>query len=304
MTEEQRVPCSTAARARGDRRVGTAPPARQWFLVEQAADWGPNAWQGLAVDADTKEQLRVLLDGAGVRLMLIRRHGGGHSDPPVWGFVDQDATTPVRWGTRTRDEDLLQAARALLDPDGSADPLPTDATDPGGTPVLLVCTHGRKDPCCATRGRPVAAALSAAWPQNTWECSHTGGDRFAANVIILPDGACYGGTDPETAVEIVTAHLESRVLPAHLRGATGRSKPVQAAVVAAHERLGPLAWPDVRVGAEDHTAHGWHVELEVAGQGRYEVSGHLERTEEHWLTCRAVEPAPMELPIVDGFTHA
>ena len=55
-----------------------------------------------------------------------------------------------------------------------------------------VCTHGRHDACCAERGRPVAAALAAAHPEQTWEVSHIGGDRFAANVLVLPDGLYYG----------------------------------------------------------------------------------------------------------------
>ena len=67
-------------------------------------------------------------------------------------------------------------------------------------PILLVCTHGVHDTCCALRGRPVAAALAARWPGQVWECSHVGGDRFAPNVVVLPDGFYYGNLDPETAV--------------------------------------------------------------------------------------------------------
>ena len=56
-------------------------------------------------------------------------------------------------------------------------------------PLFGVCTHGRHDACCAERGRPVAAALTASHPDETWEISHMGGDRFAANMVVLPGGA-------------------------------------------------------------------------------------------------------------------
>ena len=56
--------------------------------------------------------------------------------------------------------------------------VPSPALEP--EPMLLVCTHGVHDTCCAVRGRPVAAALARRWPEATWECSHVGGDRFAA----------------------------------------------------------------------------------------------------------------------------
>jgi hypothetical protein len=77
----------------------------------------------------------------------------------------------VRWGELPTDEHLLEVL---------------SGSDPGEVseePIYLVCTHGRHDACCAVRGRPVAAALAAAYPERTWECSHIGGDRFAANVV-------------------------------------------------------------------------------------------------------------------------
>ena len=62
-----------------------------------------------------------------------------------------------------------------------------------------MCTHGRHDACCAERGRPVAAALTAARPEQTWEVSHVGGDRFAANLLVLPEGLYYGQVTADEA---------------------------------------------------------------------------------------------------------
>lgn len=288
-------PCSDASRARGDRWVGTAPPARRWFLVTQGGDWGVNAMAGLAAEPGTKVRLGELLGAAGARLMLIRRPGRPHEETPAWVIVDRGATPRIRWGERHSDEDLLRAAATLLEP-AVAGPDEDPAPDPG---LLLVCTHGRHDRCCAVRGRPVAAALAKRWPEATWECTHTGGDRFAANLVVLPDGACYGGLDPDQVVRMVEAHYAGQVDPTHLRGPTGLVAPAQAAVVAAHHRWGPLAWGDVAVRDVRRSAEGWTVELVVAGTGVVHASGHTELSEPHLLTCRATAPDTMALPLVD-----
>jgi hypothetical protein len=125
-----------------------------------------------------------------------------------------------------------------------------------------------------------------------------GGDRFAPNVVLLPDGFYYGGLDPAGAVEVVAAHLAGRVRAAALRG-TARYPPAQqAAVVAAFERYGPLAAGAVRVTAARHegdygTADSrTFVELAVdgvAGAVRAEVVA-VRRPPAH-LTCRAVREA-------------
>lgn len=295
MSDSSRLPCSDAARERGDRWVGTAPPARRWFLVTQPGDWSTTAWEGLAADPGTKAALRPLLDRAGARLMLIRRPGRHQAEPPAWAIVDRAAGHPVRWGPHRDDGDLLRAAAALLDPQADVELLP----EPLSADLLMVCTHGRHDRCCAVRGRPVAAALADQWPDDTWECTHTGGDRFAANLVLLPDGACYGGLDPDDAVALVRSHRSGQVDPNHLRGPTGHAAPVQAAVVAAHDRWGPLGWEDVVVRGASGGPDGWQVDLYVAGVGAVRARGHTEHTAPHLLTCRATGPDTMALAVVD-----
>jgi len=296
VTAEQ--PCSDAARARGDRWVGTAPPARRWFLVTQATDWGSTAWQGLAAAAPVKARLEEILSAAGARLMLIRRPGRSHGDEPArWATVDETAVPRVRWGLRRSDDDLVEAARTLLGHSLAADPSPLHH-EPGER-ILLVCTHGRHDRCCAVRGRPVAAAAAELWPEATWECTHTGGDRFAANLVVLPDGACYGGLDPADVEPVLRAHLAGRVDPTHLRGPTGRTPAAQAAVVAAHQHWGPLDWSAVEVHGQTGDRQHWTVALGVAGLGSVRATGHTELSPPRRLTCNATGPATMAVPIVD-----
>ena len=72
--------------------------------------------------------------------------------------------------------------------DGSDGELSTD-------PLVAVCAHGKHDQCCAVRGRSATAAIAAQYPELTWECSHLGGDRFAAAMLVLPEGCA---TDEST----------------------------------------------------------------------------------------------------------
>src|SRR5690606_7696048 len=91
--------------------------------------------------------------------------------------------------------------------------------------LFCVCTHGRHDACCAERGRPVAAALEAAHPEQTWEVSHIGGDRFAANMVVLPHGLYYGRLDAVSALGVAGTHLAGGLDLDHLRGRSGLGMP-------------------------------------------------------------------------------
>ena len=51
----------------------------------------------------------------------------------------------------------------------------------------------------------VAARLATRYPEETWECSHLGGDRFAGTMVLLPHGVSYGWVDDGDAVTVADA---------------------------------------------------------------------------------------------------
>jgi hypothetical protein len=104
--------------------------------------------------------------------------------------------------------------------------------------VILVCTHGRRDVCCARLGRPAAVRLDHRLPGLVWETTHVGGDRFAANVVTLPDGSYHGGITAADADKLADAVMTGRVVPDRLRGRAGLPAPVQAADYYARARYG------------------------------------------------------------------
>jgi len=227
--------CAVAARERDDPQLGSAPQTRRWLLLEHRGPWQIDALAGSGIAAPMLDLLGRTAQAQNARPLLIRRPGRTEAaGRRSWAVAYENGA--LRWGSWRVDDDLRAAADAL------ADPSPPRVTSTG--PLLLACTHGLHDVCCALRGRPVAAALAQEWPESTWECSHVGGDRFAANLVVLPDGIYYGNLDPDSAVETVRAHLRGEVPVQHLRGMTRVPPPAQVAVAAVHRRFGPLSAED------------------------------------------------------------
>jgi (2Fe-2S) ferredoxin len=116
-------------------------------------------------------------------------------------------------------------------------PDPPGVGDPGPAGLVLVCTNGRHDPCCADKGRPVVRALAAAQVAEVWESSHVGGDRFAANLVVLPDGVYYGRVEPDEAAALVAAHRAGAIDLDRFRGRSHLPPLVQAADLFARQHL-------------------------------------------------------------------
>jgi hypothetical protein len=251
--------CSDTARSRGDELVGTAAPVRRWLLVEHPGPWAVDAWAGSGISTQVRRRLDAELARARGRVLLVRRPGRQVRDASRSWAVVGDGVGPrgAVWGPWRSDNDLLAAVPLLRGQTHHSRPA-TTARDA----VLLVCAHGRHDTCCAVRGRPVAAALQRIWPDQTWECSHVGGDRFAANLVVLPDGAYYGNLDASSAVDVVRGHLGGTLHVDHLRGLSTEPPVAQVAIAAAHREHGPAAplaftSTTVRQVAEDR----WEVRL-------------------------------------------
>jgi hypothetical protein len=227
--------CSVQALLRGDSAVATAPPARRWLLVEQPGPWGRDALLESRFDRRVASRLAARARELGMRIQLVRRAGGRLSDTGRgWAVAD---TTPgvetVRWSTRDSDAELLQVPW-----DGSVG-------TPSPVPTYLVCTHGAHDVCCAVRGRPLARTLAVTGgPADVWETSHLGGDRFAANVVVLPWGLVYGQV-PEDGGGLVAAHAAGQVALPFLRGRAGLAPAAQAAQHSARLELGLLGVHDL-----------------------------------------------------------
>jgi hypothetical protein len=226
------LPCSDRSVERDDPLEGTAGYGERWFLVEIDGAWGAHAFLQSQLDPALGRKLVTRIESAGIRPLAIRRTGrtaDQRRGQTAWRWAAVDARPgheSVHWGSVDDPADLLSVPL-----DGSTGTLSTD-------PVICVCTHARHDQCCAVKGRPVVTALARVHPKATWECSHLGGDRFAATLILFPHGLYYGRMTSVDAPGLVDAYRDDRIEPRWFRGRSSLPNVVQAAAAYARAARG------------------------------------------------------------------
>jgi hypothetical protein len=272
--------CALRAQLRGDPMLGSAFPAARLLLVEQPGAWGRDGLTQSRFDAAIARALIARANGFGIRVLAIRQPGRTPAGRRRrWGLADcRVGHESIRWGDFSADDELLE--------------LPLDGT--AGTeddrPSYLICAHSKHDACCALRGRPVAAALHDERPGQVWECSHVGGERFAANVLVVPQGLLYGRMLPFAAREFVELTEAGEVVGALLRGRVGLPPVAQAALAIAYDQLGLREAGALRVEHTGAVQDGQAVVRLAGPDGPLEVTVRVERVTADGLTC--ANPGP------------
>ena len=227
--------CSELARAASLPLAGTAAHATRWLLLEHRPPWGRD---GIA-DSGLPESLVEWLQEIDARVRLIRRPGRPEGPPRAFAAVATESGGSLVRLPVDRVEDVMD-----LDPVG--DGIPVEG------PLVLVCTHARRDVCCATHGVPVYNALRRHVPrERLWRSSHQGGHRFAANLLVFPEAVQLGRVLPEEAEDVAGALAERRIPLRYYRGRTLHAPEVQAADAAVRTALGLDRLTDVRLAEHD-----------------------------------------------------
>ncbi|HET6533951.1 MAG TPA: sucrase ferredoxin [Actinoplanes sp.] len=243
--------CATVARTLGESPEGTATPMRSWLLIEHPEAWSHDVADRIlhgALPPARLHELAELRRRHGLRPLLARRPGFRVGPRDRRTVLVGSAHPGRRWLERLELTDL----RELGDLDLAAVAAGTGGLgDPVTGSVFGVCTHGAKDMCCATLGRPVARALAEAAPGQVWETTHLGGDRFAGNVLVLPDGFLSGHVSVSSAGALAAAAAAGRVLPDLLRGRTSVGMRAQVAEIAVRRVTGLQGLDDVEPLGED-----------------------------------------------------
>lgn len=295
--------CAEVARIHHEPVGGSASRARRWLLVEQPGAWGREAIRESGLPATVADHLDVLHRELPARVLLIRRSGnspGDGGDGPARGrTVLAGVSHPEGGGWLERF--LLDDVEELLELDLGG--LSTGVSVGGERvtePLYLVCTNGKHDACCATFGLPVAKVVTDRCGDRAWECSHVGGDRFAGNLVCLPDGIFYGHLDPDAALLAVDAHEEGRLLPGYCRGRSALPFPAQAAELLTRERLGLHGLDELRFRSADRA--GDHHRVRFARADGSELIATVRRSHDpapRVLTCGTAPAAPPVHELVD-----
>lgn len=236
--------CATVAARLGERTAGTASRIRSWILLEHDGPWGSQTREEVFAEVLGERrwaELEALWLERDLRPLLVRRPAG-HPESGRGSRAGRGARAPrVLVGSLGPDPFLEvtdAGALAALDLEALAEGRRGHGDHLGG-PLLLVCTNGAVDRCCALAGRPLVGALSARHPDLVWESTHLGGCRFAANLLVLPSGHMHGRLDPEAGLAVAEAALAGRVDPTGWRGRTGHGtwESLAIATVAGREGL-------------------------------------------------------------------
>lgn len=246
---------------------GTAKREHTYVILEHPGGWSRDILDGDTFDRDLTGRLKAHLKGhAG--LQLIRRPGrAGQITGPRRVFL-------------VFAEQAVMETLTVAEPEGILD---LDLSGPGRNgavpvthPLVLVCTHGKRDVCCALKGRPLAAELVERFPGDlVWETSHTKGHRFAPSLLLMPWGYSFGRLNHQAAAALVDAAGSGTYFLPGNRGC-GRHDPhgqvaelaVATALIEAGETLG-FGDLDVAGGVVTHVdGRTWAVELK-----KQEVTG-------------------------------
>ncbi|MEU8797539.1 sucrase ferredoxin [Spirillospora sp. NPDC048819] len=248
--------------------------AHAWLLVEHPGPW-PERVEDLARPAPVAEAVRAARK-AGVRPQLIRRPGRRRPTPPLQVYAAFSRGADVWIEGRELDD---PAELEALDLDALAAGRSPGLGEPVTEPLLLVCTHGRRNVCCARTGGPLARALTARFDRLVWETTHVGGDRFAANLVCLPHGLYYGDLGETQAVTAADAYLRGEVVLDRLRGRAGTPEPAQAAEHFVRAHTGRLGLDDVTVRS-------------ITGTSRYEAVVAVQESRYRVVVEAVQQPSP------------
>jgi hypothetical protein len=271
-----RIFCSDISRENDEPLGATASRIDRWLLVEYRGLWSSDALVGSGLSDQVKARLRALRAiHPRTRLLLIRRPDRRHH-PTLAVYVADSREGPESLGRlEIANHDELRR----LDPWTTATRI--------AEPLFVACTHGKHDPCCARYGRPLFDGLSEQLDaESAWQCTHVGGDRFAANAVCLPHGVYYGRVDRDDVPLLVDEYLAGRISLEHYRGRSCWPFAVQAAERRIRAEEGLTALDDLSLDRVEPAGARWNVAFRTrVGPREAEVS--VEVGELTQLTCNS-----------------
>ena len=208
----QQLPCSDVE---VEPLPGTAKPGSVYVLFEWPEAWPRDVMGDAALGEELTAKLAPMLEAHDATLLLIRhptREGRHISDHHLYLVFADEAVTEVKHVDSP--DELLE-----LDLSGPG----RNGAECRERPLLLICTHAKRDRCCAVKGRPLLNELHARYPFGpgndvVWETSHIKGHRFAPTMLLLPWAYSFGRMNIEATDAMLADASEGRYFVPGNRG--------------------------------------------------------------------------------------
>jgi hypothetical protein len=281
---ERRAFCAAVSSASDEPLAATASRIDNWILVEYRGAWARDVLGECLFSEELKAHLRGQLAALErSRLLFVKKpeHRSRSGRRVFFGTSRPGEERLFELDVEHQSDLIGFDFEAALAADGGP------ATPVEG-PLFVVCTHGKRDRCCALHGRPLYDALRHETDsERVWQSTHVGGDRFAGNVVVLPHGLYYGRVDPDDTANLLAEHAAGRIDLERYRGRSAFSFPVQAAERAIRESEGLPGIDDLTfLGADSHG-----VRFRTPDGAVHEVQVEATHTGEPvYLTCESAEP--------------
>ncbi|HMF58651.1 MAG TPA: sucrase ferredoxin [Pyrinomonadaceae bacterium] len=292
--------CSELSRGVAEKTFGTASSGHVWLLLEYPVAWGAKALESSALSTKVKSHLtRVVKTIPRARLLLIKQARGCQGDLNFFVVRSRErdpfaVNFQIENYEQLTEIDVAQAAAGKI--------------PAGGTltqePMFLVCTHGRRDKCCAKFGYPLYKSLRTNVGSAVWQSSHVGGDRFAANLICFPHGLFYAHVTEDAGRKIIGEYTEQRMVLEKYRGRACYSNAVQAAEFFIRSKSGIAGVEDLRfldnVRLDENS---WRVRFETVEDGEIHETRISSRVSEfqNFITCHATERGSVPQFLLDDY---
>lgn len=292
--------CSALSRQKSENVYGTASVGDVWLLVEYSRPWGARALQDSALSREIKLYLNSILKTVPRSRLLFIKQDRRREQRPACFIVRAREREPFIV------EFELNAYERLLEIDVAA--VASGKSLEGGSlkdgPLYLVCTHGKRDKCCAKFGYPLYKNLKGETSRPVWQSSHVGGDRFAANLLCFPHGLFYAHVTDEGGRAVIDEYEQRRLVLDKYRGRACFSYPVQAAEFFIRRESGIVGVDGLRqLDCERVGDKRWRVRFIATGDGRVHEAQVASRPSDfqNFITCHATEEKSVAQYLFDGY---
>lgn len=262
MADEKTLTCSEMSSQSGEHLYGTALEVKNWFLLEYSGIWKRDAFPESALPEEVKEHLGGFLSSfEESRIQFIGGQRPVKKNPAFYYAHSSESSPKLYRFEIERYEDILSIDLPELVRTGEIEKFSC------GEKLVLVCTHGARDNCCAVAGSGIYKELLKKEGISAWRTTHVGAHRFAANLVMLPEGVYYGRVNGENLEDVLSSHLRDEIFLDCYRGRSCYSPTSQVSDYFLRKEIQKLGIYDIKwefeKDNEDYTAVEFGVEGET-----------------------------------------